>query len=144
MAQLKITRSLALIAAVIAISPVSAKGLQCKLPSLKNGVERERLVIRLSGADVTVLETVSESPTRVASTGARAVLFHQYTDPKQQFSSGPIKVEEPHSVILLKSNYKGTEFAADLLVVDWGHGKLKSASSYYDRFSTNWRCTRID
>ena len=121
------------------------KGLECWLPSGKDGSEVSRLVVTISGSTVTVHETRSERQYQPALSGARAVLFHQFTDPRIIKSSQPYNVEPPHSIILTKSNYKGEiEFAADIIIVNWGKGTLKSASSYHDSFNTTWRCTRRD
>ena len=129
----------------LSVASAQGKGLECWLPSLKDGSEITRLAVTVVGTDVSVVETRSEKLYQSAATESKIVLFHQFTDPRVTDSSQPYNVEPPHSLILTKSNYKGKlEFAADIIIVNWGKGTLKSVSSYNDSFAANWRCVRRD
>lgn len=128
-----------------AVTNASGRGLECWLPSLRDGSEVNRLEVTVIDENVFVNETRRENLYQSAQGESKTVLFHQSTDPKITESLRPHNAEPPHSLILMKSNYKNKlEFAADIIIVNWGKGTLKSASSYNDSFNTNWRCTRRD
>lgn len=123
---------------------VCAKGLECWLPSRVDGKELERLVVNMTGSNLSVVESRPERAERPASKMSREVLFHQFTDPRVKGRDRTYSAEPPHSLVLLRSADKELEFAADILVIDWGRGKLKSGSPYQESFQVGWRCTRLD
>lgn len=122
----------------------SARGLECWLPSRVDGKELERLVVQMKGSSLSVTETRPERADKPASKVLRVVLFHQFTDPIVKGSDRTYSAEPPHSLVLLSSFHRDLEFAADILVIDWGSGKLKSGSPYHESFQIGWRCKRLD
>jgi hypothetical protein len=128
----------------LTMSAANARTLECYVPSSSFVEGVERVVVKLDGQEISVFETKPERSYQQATKGFRTVLFHQYSDPKVSVGTNLYNAEPAHSLIALQSNYKGTEFAADIIVVNWGKGTLKSVSSYQDVFNSRWLCTRPD
>lgn len=138
-----LTTLLAFIAGLFHV-PASAMALDCRMRSFDDGRELLRLHVSVAGDFVSVLERRPATPRHRATENLREIQFHHYSNPVEIVRGKERRLEQPHSVLVLKKFRHASEVAPDILVVDWGKGTLKSSSAYGQEFTINWHCTRMD
>ena len=140
----RLTTALLISVSVLFHTAVHAMTIDCRLRSFDDGSELRRLRVSIEGDFVAVFERTPVTLKRRISEVPREVQFHHYSNPIEVVRRKERRLAQPHSVLVLKKMRHTTEVGPDILVVDWGKGKLKSSSAYDREFVTNWHCTRHD
>lgn len=122
------------VVAVVASASVQAKTLECIITNLRDDrivLERMTIEIKNDTASVHHIKNADEPDRRREE--QRTVLFHYNVDGYRS-----------QTLIVLKLEPGGIEFAPELVGVDWSYGKIQVGSPDLEHFERRWKCVRLD